>query len=188
MNQGTHMTERRSQRRILRATAAGIAVLAVGSGVALATIPSSGGVVSGCYAKKDGTLRVIDSTAQCRSGEAALNWNQTGPQGPQGSQGPQGLQGAQGPQGATGPQGAAGVSGYELQTTHFDVAANDWGSGNALCSGSNRPTGGGFSVTNENTRVVKSQPLGQGWNVQVHNTDWFASTTVTVYALCAYSG
>src|SRR5215471_16423164 len=162
MNQGTHMTERRSQRRILRATAAGIAVLAVGSGVALATIPGSGGVVSGCYAKKDGSLRVIDSTAQCRSGEAALNWNQTGPQGPQGSQGPQG---------ATGPQGAAGVSGYELQTTQFDVAANDWGSGNALCSGSNRPTGGGFSVTNENTRVVKSQPLGQGWNVQVHNTD-----------------
>src|SRR5215467_13694795 len=112
-----------------------MAVLAVGSGVALATIPGSGGVVSGCYAKKDGTLRVIDSTAQCRSGEAALNWNQTGPQGPQGAQGPQG------PQGATGPQGVAGVSGYELQTTHFDVAANDWGSGNALCSGSNRPTG-----------------------------------------------
>jgi hypothetical protein len=44
------------RRRVVVATL-GIAALLVGGGVALATIPGSGGVVSGCSAKKDGSLR-----------------------------------------------------------------------------------------------------------------------------------
>ena len=84
----------RPRRGILTAAAAGLAVLAVGGGVALATIPGGGGAISGCYAKKDGSLRVIDaSSATCKAGEAALVWNQTGPQGPKGDQGPKGPQG-----------------------------------------------------------------------------------------------
>ena len=173
-----------------RVTAIGLALVAllVGGTAALATIPGTGGVISGCYAKRDGALRVIDASTSCKSGESALNWNQAGPQGPQGQQGQQGAQGPQGQTGPQGPQGPAGVSGYELVTSQFDVAANSWASGNALCSGSNRPTGGGFWLTNENANVVKNQPLGQGWHVLVHNTDWFSSTTVTIYALCAYTG
>jgi hypothetical protein len=65
-----------------RITAAVVVLLAVGAGIAYATIPDAGGVIHGCY-MKDGTLRVIDSDAgqSCRNNETALNWNQTGPQG-----------------------------------------------------------------------------------------------------------
>jgi hypothetical protein len=102
--------------RTITALVTGVVVLALGGGVALATIPGSGGVIRGCYGKLGGALRVID-TGQCRPTEAALNWNQAGPQGPQGLQGPQGPagskgdQGAQGPAGQRGPQGDAGDPG-----------------------------------------------------------------------------
>src|SRR5215471_1384281 len=85
-------------RAILAGVAAGLAVLAVGGGVALATVPDSGGVIHGCYAKPSGgtpagTLRVIDTGQSCQANESALNWNQTGQLGPQGPAGPQGQQG-----------------------------------------------------------------------------------------------
>lgn len=63
----------------------------VGGGVALASIPDSGGVIHGCYDAR-GKLRVIDAEAgeTCRTHEVALSWNETGPQGPQGLEGPEG--------------------------------------------------------------------------------------------------
>ena len=66
-------------------------VLAVAAGVAYATIPDSGGVISACYAKA-GDLRVIDADAggQCKAGESALSWSQTGPPGPAGPKGDRG--------------------------------------------------------------------------------------------------
>jgi hypothetical protein len=72
--------------------AAGVAALAVSGGIAYATIPGSGGVVSACYSKA-GDLRVIDAEggAPCKSGETPLSWNQQGPKGdpgPQGEPGP----------------------------------------------------------------------------------------------------
>jgi hypothetical protein len=114
MSETTNTRQRRSRRRILTAAAAGLAILAIGGGVALATIPGSGGVISGCYAKKDGTLRVIDaSSATCKTGEAALTWNQAGAQGPKGDPGPQGPKGDQGPQGPQGPKGDMGPIGLQ---------------------------------------------------------------------------
>jgi len=114
MSETTKTRQRRSRRGILTAVAAGLAVLVVGGGVALATIPGSGGAISGCYSKKDGTLRVIDaSSATCKTGEAALTWNQTGPQGPKGDPGPQGPKGDQGPQGPQGPKGDMGPIGLQ---------------------------------------------------------------------------
>src|SRR4051794_27903779 len=86
-----------------------IAVTAAGVGVAIATgaIPGAGGTVSGCYAKSDGTLRVIDADLgkTCTSKEVALAWNRQGVAGPPGATG---QTGATGPQGATGAQGPAG--------------------------------------------------------------------------------
>jgi hypothetical protein len=77
------------QRRKL-AVVSGIAILGLAAaGIAYATIPDSGGVIHGCYDTKTGALRVID-TGSCVAKEAALNWNQTGPQGIQGVPGPQG--------------------------------------------------------------------------------------------------
>lgn len=52
------------------------------AGIAYASIPGPTGVINGCYKNTDGSLKVIDSTATCPNGYTALNWNQTGPQGP----------------------------------------------------------------------------------------------------------
>ena len=63
------------------------ALLVVGGaavGIAYAAIPN-GGVINGCYATSNGSLRVIDPTsATCKSSETALNWDAHGTQGPSG--------------------------------------------------------------------------------------------------------
>jgi len=75
----------------------------------LASIPDANGVIHGCYNTTNGVQRIIDTAVEsCKPGETAIQWNQTGPQGPQG---PQGLRGPQGPQGLQGPQGVAGPPG-----------------------------------------------------------------------------
>jgi len=69
-------------------------LLALMAAIGHAMIPDAGGVIHGCYVT-NGQLRVIDESAgeQCKAGETALFWNQTGPQGPQGTPGQQGPQG-----------------------------------------------------------------------------------------------
>ncbi len=48
-------------------------------------------MISGCYTKSGGTLRVIDSsTGKCSAKETALNWNVEGAQGPAGPARPAG--------------------------------------------------------------------------------------------------
>lgn len=93
--------------------AAGAVVVAAGAaGVALATIPDSGGVIHTCYSQAVGTWRPIDfPTQHCRRGETQLDFNQRGAQGPPGPQGPAGPAGPQGAPGPTGPQGPAGDEG-----------------------------------------------------------------------------
>src|SRR6516162_3032434 len=79
------------------------AALVLGATYAYASIPDSGGVIHGCFKNASGQLRVFDPAATkpepCTKAESALDWNQTGRQGPQGIQGPQGPQGIQGPKG-----------------------------------------------------------------------------------------
>ena len=105
-------TNRRWGRRTLVTLAAALAVLVVGGGVALATIPGGDGVIHSCYAKSGGALRVIDaSVTNCKSTETSLDWNMTGAQGPAGPQGPKGDPGPQGPKGDAGPQGVKGDAG-----------------------------------------------------------------------------
>jgi hypothetical protein len=63
---------------------AALLLLGVGAGIAYASIPGPDGVIHGCYKTSNpaqGSVIVIDSAASCPSGFAALNWNQTGPQG-----------------------------------------------------------------------------------------------------------
>jgi len=200
--------------RMLTGLVTGIAVLAIGSGVAFATIPDRGGVIHSCYSKFGGAVRVID-TGSCRATETALNWNQagqqgpagpqgppgakgdTGPQGPkgdtgpagltgpQGDQGPQGQQGQQGPQGPAGPAG--GLSGYEVQTLDFDVPNLGWNSGTAHCSAGKRPIGGGYFSNSENIRIVHDYPNGarDGWFILAYNSDLFSTWQVEAYAICA---
>ena len=78
-------------RKKLSLTIAGaLAALAVGS-VAFGAIPDSVGVISACYEKSSGKLRLTATETgkpkACTSDEAAINWNQRGPQGPQGPAG-----------------------------------------------------------------------------------------------------
>jgi hypothetical protein len=61
-----------------------VVLLAAVSGVALGTIPAANGVIHACYVKKTGALRVVSSNRHCPAGQAPLNWNVHGPQGPQG--------------------------------------------------------------------------------------------------------
>jgi hypothetical protein len=81
--------------------------------VALAAIPGAGGVISGCYDKDSGKLRVIDAQAgkKCDKGEWQITWNQTGPQGLPGTIGPAGAIGPIGPNGNKGDPGPAGAPG-----------------------------------------------------------------------------
>jgi hypothetical protein len=92
------------------ASVATLATLLIGAAAATvhADIPQ-GGVVSACYAKSTGSIRVIDpATTSCKSSEIALSWSESGPQGPTGAAGPAG---PAGPIGATGPAGPTGLTG-----------------------------------------------------------------------------
>jgi Collagen triple helix repeat (20 copies) len=135
------------------AVAVAALVLALG-GVAWATIPDSGGVIHGCYSKAIGRLRVIDPStpAHCTALESSIQWNQTGPQGPQGLKGDTGAQGPQGLKGdtgATGPQGLKGDTGAQ---------------GPQGLTGPAGPAGSGVTVSDANGvtlgRVIESDQFG----------------------------
>lgn len=71
-------------------------------GLALTTIPHSNGVIHGCYASSNGSMRIVDSAADCKHNEKAIQWNVTGPQGVPGTNGTNGANGANGTNGADG--------------------------------------------------------------------------------------
>ncbi len=122
---------RRSLRPPMKYLLPVVAALGAGGAVAVASIPGSGGVITGCYATdtagvtmqpqvRIGALRIIDPSlpattvtkpgtpavpnyaAVCMSDEGTLEWNQQGPQGPSGAAGSAGAAGAQGGQGVPG--------------------------------------------------------------------------------------
>jgi hypothetical protein len=78
----------------------------------LATIPGPNGVISGCFGKDGGALRVLDTElGGCDAKETILTWNQPGPQGLGGPSGPQGPTGTTGTAGQPGPVGGEGPAG-----------------------------------------------------------------------------
>jgi hypothetical protein len=100
-------------RRLGISSVFGLVLALVFGTVALAAIPGAGGVISGCYTKTNGALRVIDTAAgqTCTNKELQLTWSQTGPQGLPGPKGDTGAPGAQGLPGAAGPKGDTGAQG-----------------------------------------------------------------------------
>lgn len=99
--------------RPLIAVAMATALVGVSVGIVSGAIPQDG-VITGCYLKAVGTLRVIDPAKgqKCSTSiETQLTWSQTGPQGAIGPQGVPGAQGAIGPQGLPGAQGLPGQTG-----------------------------------------------------------------------------
>lgn len=99
-----------------RTSAAAVATvwIAAAAGIAFADIPQ-GGVVTACYSKSNGSIRVIDAaTTTCKPNETTLSWGtvgQQGPTGPTGPAGPAGAPGAPGAPGVAGPAGPAGPTG-----------------------------------------------------------------------------
>ena len=94
-------TKRRWSRSTLTGLAAGVVVLALGGGVAFATIPGSGGVIHGCYLKLSGVVRVIDA-GFVPAGRVAVELE------PDRSAGSAGPAGSTRSAGSTGPAGAEG--------------------------------------------------------------------------------
>ena len=82
--------------------------LAGGAYAASGGIPGPGGVISGCFNKKTGQLRVVKASRHCSRSERRLRWNQKGSKGAAGLRGPQGAPGVNGTRGQTGATGPAG--------------------------------------------------------------------------------
>jgi hypothetical protein len=106
----------RKRSRARRFGLSGIAALCLAllfGTVALAAIPGANGIITGCYDKDSGKLRVIDEQAgkKCDKDQVQLAWNQVGPQGNPGPQGIQGIPGIPGAKGDPGPQGLQGIPG-----------------------------------------------------------------------------
>jgi len=92
-----------------------VAVLAVFSssflfGRAAVAAPTTK-VINVCYDERNGLVRIVNSSLECRRDEQYLSWNEQGPSGPQGPAGPAGPVGSPGPAGAKGATGAAGAAG-----------------------------------------------------------------------------
>ena len=159
---------------------AALLVVAVGIGVASATIPSSGGKIFGCYAKNGGALRVVAAGQKCKSGEQPLFWNQEGPAGPAGPQGPKGDRGPQGPAGS-------GLG----KLTQRESTRRLFGGTQPVevdCAPGERVTGGGVDVGNPDPALhfLVSRPAQdrQGWLVVVQN-DTGIGVLVSAFAVCA---
>lgn len=76
----------------------------------VAALPSDGQVISGCYQKNSGQLRILVNAGDaCRPSEVAVQWNVEGPKGDKGDPGPPGAPGAAGPAGAPGEAGHSPV-------------------------------------------------------------------------------
>jgi hypothetical protein len=169
--------------------------LTAGAGVATAAIPDSGGVIHGCY-DRAGALRVIDTatTPGCSRRETALNWNQTGPEGPQraaGPGGPTGATGATGPPGTNGTNGTDGVSGYQVvAATSADDSTSPKVSG-AVCPAGKLPVGGGFntSLPAIDESAGESWPFGDmnTWQVGISNVGPTTNWTVHAFAICVFA-
>jgi hypothetical protein len=97
------------------AAATAVAAALVLAGVAFGAIPGTGGVISACYDKQSGQVRIYDAASStpkgCGKTEASISWNQQGPKGDTGPQGPSGPAGPAGPAGSAGPEGPAGPAG-----------------------------------------------------------------------------
>jgi hypothetical protein len=173
-------------RKPLIAGIAGVIALAA-AGIGYATIPGGDGVIHGCFAKSGGSLRVIDaSVTNCKSGETALNWNQTGPSGPAG------------PAGATGP---AGVSGYERvsspgTTSDADPALGVLVFDHVNCPVGKKVVGGGGAISFNNPAgfgkaflAVSTPSDDDTWLAEGISTGGLGAGntfTVTARAICAF--
>ena len=78
-------------RRILAVIAA--TAILVGGGTYFATAETTPDPVNACVTKSTGAVRIVATTTLCKSSEARLSWNLSGPQGLPGTNGTDGVSG-----------------------------------------------------------------------------------------------
>jgi hypothetical protein len=143
-----------------------------------AAIPDPSGAIHACY-RSNGNLRLVDKSS-CTSGETALTWNQTGPQGPAGTPGPQG---GPGPQGQPGKPGPAGVAGYQIINTRETLPLNGSIEVTATCPTGKRVIAGGYVAPSVLDTASSSRPEGdKGWLVEFKSNG--GTGEASVYAIC----
>jgi FlaG/FlaF family flagellin (archaellin) len=147
------------RKKLTIALAGTVAALTLGS-IAWAAIPAGNGVISGCYDKTTGALRVTDTATNtpkgCSNKEAALTWSQQGPKGDPGIPGPKGDKGDPGTShvwGATGGGDITASSNYGSKVAELTVPGCIWCQGYAgdsyLFSAKLIVTAGGMNQTPE---------------------------------------
>jgi hypothetical protein len=141
----------RLRRRTALALATCAAALVLAGGTAYASIPGTGGLITACYSRPAGALRVINAGAgaQCGRDEKKLSWNQAGPRGATGPRGLPGFDGANGKtllSGTGTPAAQLGVNGDFYLDTSTDVlygpkAGGAWPGTGVSLIGQTGPTG-----------------------------------------------
>jgi len=100
----------------------------------ISSIVAPDGTINGCYAEKDGALRVVEQGVACGKHELAVQWDQTGAKGDTGATGPAGPAGPQGATGAPGPQGEPGPALASLEGVPCDTGSLDKPDGRTVAS------------------------------------------------------
>lgn len=151
-------------RRPLKIAIAGAAVIALAAGgtsIAMASIPSHHGTITGCYSANTGALRIVKSKSDCKHSENVLQWSQHGGQG---ARGPKGVAGARGPAGAAGVQGLAGDTGVAGAAGTAGAAGAD---GKTVLNDSGAPGSGvgevGDFYIDTTANEIYGPKTGGGW-------------------------
>ena len=104
--------------------ACGLVSMTALASTVLAVIPGPSGVISGCFKKANGQLRLVEDVNDCNPSENPITWSvqgspgPAGPQGPVGPIGPTGPTGPVGDKGDTGPRGLPGPQGLTAGSEH----------------------------------------------------------------------
>lgn len=153
------------------------ATAALGTTIAVASIPAPDGTIHGCRSTVTGAMRVIDSNVSCGPLQTSLNWAQAGAPGSTGPQGPQGVAGPRGDPGDSGPQSTIIYSHHV--TSSSDTYADPCPTGYYVLSVAQYSDDGGSSSGGVGGFGPTPQPLQLGYPV---------SPPFTVYIVCSYYG
>jgi hypothetical protein len=170
-------------RRLLVAAAA---VLAVGGGVAYATIPDGGNVYTACVLNRIGTMRLIDPSlpssnlmSHCTALETQITWNQQGQPGKDGTPGPKGDAGSNGSNGSDGTSVKSASEPAGPNCAYGGVHLSGTNGDSYLCNGAPGPKGdagtpGTIDLADATLAVTRVVPGDPDWSVGDH----------TIYADC----
>lgn len=166
-------------------TATGMLIgAALVGGVAMAATSTT--VINACVTTKSGAVRIVADGVKCKTGETATNWNQTGPQGPQGIQGEQGPQGIQG---EAGPPGSNVMAGYDRVEKSMTIPPGQLTQVMATCASNKAPVGGGYHAygTPYDAQPPPIQIASNGPGQDIHVTVGGATTYVRGWRVGFYN-